>query len=165
MEVRNGETDLQDLPVSNTGLSWGSRAKPTCSAQGAVFKLEEKGEMLPDSKSSSNWESLYCGWKSQEYLLSSSKRNPQNAVFLGLLHHSSCVLFVVDSDVTAAGTGTEHGPSLLPVPGAAPASTSFTAHSWVLCFQEKTLFLATDTWKNAGQRDFRCSGHEGPLHE
>lgn len=73
--------------------------------------------------------SLYCDQKPQEYLLSSSKRNPQTAVFLGLLHHSSCVLFVVSSDVAAAGAGTEHGPSLLPVPGAAPVSTSFTARS------------------------------------
>lgn len=45
---------LQVPPVSSTGLSWGSTAKPVCSAQGEVFTLQEKGEMLPDSKSSSN---------------------------------------------------------------------------------------------------------------
>lgn len=45
---------LQDPPVSDTGLSRGGRAKPVCSARGAIFKLEEEGEMLLDSKFSSN---------------------------------------------------------------------------------------------------------------
>lgn len=42
------------------------------------------------------------------------------------------------------------------------ANVSLKAHFRVLCFWEKTLFLAADTWKNAGEKRFQMHWPWGP---